>query len=74
MVNQTKLPTGTVQRMIKEVTGMMISNELAKYEAEILCKMLTKRALRLKIYAEKHKKKILKKEMAEFFDRIEPPV
>ncbi|MBY8995164.1 MAG: hypothetical protein KGD59_11480 [Candidatus Heimdallarchaeota archaeon] len=60
--------------MIKEITGMMVSQELAEYEAEVLLKILTKRALRVKVYAEKHKKKILKKEMAEFFDRIEPPV
>ena len=74
MTKQTKLPTATIQRIMKETTGMMISQELAKYEAEIILKILIKRALKVKVYAEQHKKKILKKEMAELFDRIEPPI
>lgn len=70
---RTTFPTATVQRIIKERTGMMVSKELAEYEAEILLRIITKRALKLKAYAEKHKKKIIKKEMAELFDEIEAP-
>jgi len=73
MSKQSQFPITTVQRMIKEITGMMVGHELAEYEAEVLLKILTKRVLKLKVYADQHKKKILKKEMAEFFDRIEPP-
>jgi len=49
---------------------MMVSQELAEYEAEMLLKQLIKRAQKLKIIAEERKKKILKKEMAQFLDRI----
>ncbi len=52
---------------------MMVSKELAEYEAEVLLRILTKRSLKLKVYAEQHKKKIIKKEMAQLFDQIEPP-
>jgi len=74
MTKQSKFPTTTVQRMIKEVTGMMVGQELAEYEAEMLLRILTKRATKLKLYAEQHKKKILKKEMAVLLDRLERPV
>ena len=73
MSKQTKLPTATIQRIIKEATNMMVSQELAEYEAEVLVRLLIKRALKLKTYAEQHKKKILKKEMAQLFDRIDAP-
>jgi len=70
MSKQTQLPVATIQRIIKEATNMMVSQELAEYEAEMLLKQLIKRAQKLKIIAEERKKKILKKEMAQFLDRI----
>ncbi|MHA1307087.1 MAG: hypothetical protein ACTSQN_07320 [Candidatus Heimdallarchaeota archaeon] len=73
MTKQTQIPTATIQRIIKEATNMMVSKELAIYEAEVILRIIMKRAKRLKTYAEQHKKKILKKEMAEMFDRIEDP-
>ena len=73
MAKRTTFPTATIQRIIKETTDMMVSQELAEYEAEVLLRFLSKRSLKLKLYAEQQKKKILKKEMAELFDRIEPP-
>ena len=51
----------------------MVSQKLAEYEAEVVLKILTKRAHKLKLYAEQHKKKVLKKEMAQLFDQIEQP-
>lgn len=70
---RTTFPTATVQRMIKEVTNMMVSKELAEYEADILRKILVKRARRVQLYAQRKKKKLLKKEMAEIFDESDPP-
>ncbi len=73
MSKQTQLPTKTVQRIIKEATNMMVSQELAEYEAEVVRLILVKRAKRLKAFAEQTKKKILKKEMAKIFDAVENP-
>ena len=67
----TTLPVATVQRIIKEETDMMVSQELAEYETMVLTKRIRKRARKIKLYADHHKKKILKKEMAEFLDRTE---
>ncbi len=71
MKKRSTFPPTTIQRIIKEITGMMVSQELAEYEAEVLLRILTKRTL--KLYAEQHKKKILKKKMAQLLDQFEPP-
>ncbi len=73
MNKQTQIPTQTIQKIIKEATNMMVSKELALYEAEVVRMIIIGRAKKLKIYAEQHKKKILKKEMAKMFDTIEKP-
>ncbi|MHA1185490.1 MAG: hypothetical protein ACTSXA_06455 [Candidatus Heimdallarchaeota archaeon] len=70
MSKQTQLPIKTVQRIIKETTNMMVSQELAEHEAEMLLQILIKRSQKIKIYAEQHKKKILKKPMAQFLTRM----
>ncbi|MHA1126895.1 MAG: hypothetical protein ACTSO7_13935 [Candidatus Heimdallarchaeota archaeon] len=70
MSKQTQLPIKTVQRIIKEATNMMVSHELAEHEAEMLLQILIKRSQKIKMYAEQHNKKILKKPMAQFLTRM----
>ena len=68
---KTVLPTGTVKRIMKEITGMMISDEFAEAIAQKATDFIVTVALKAKVYAEHHKKKILKKEMYELIELAE---
>ena len=50
---------------------MMVSQELAEFLAEKARETIVRYARKMKLYAEHHNKKILKKEMAELIERQE---
>lgn len=65
------IPTGTVKRIMKETTGMMISEELAEDVARKATEFIVTIALKTKVYAEHHKKRILKKNMYDVIELAE---
>lgn len=65
------LPTGTVKRIMKETTGMMISDEFAEDIARKATEFIVTIALKTKVYADYHKKRILKKSMYDVIELAE---
>ena len=65
------LPTGTIKRIMKEATGMMISDEFAEDIARKATDFIVTVALKTKVYAEHHKKRILKKNMYDVIELAE---
>ncbi|NPE08781.1 MAG: hypothetical protein GNW80_10915 [Asgard group archaeon] len=68
---KTLIPTGTVKRIMKETTGMMISDAFAEDVAQKATEFIVTVALKTKVYADHHKKRILKKSMYDVIELAE---